>query len=376
MSLSPPTQITVPFATGGLKNAIPAAANPTDGHAGYDVGFPAVNMTPKTAGGIPPFGQDFNGIFFEISTALQYLEAGGNFPYSSAFSTAVGGYPKGCVVSTLAQDGLWINLVANNSTNPDTGGAGWARVGSGGEVGASRNVRMVIAAASASAAMTADEIIVKASLGGINYCIPSFSKTINLATTGAGGMDTGAAPASGYVAIYAIYNPLTGVSALLGFNATSVTATEIYSGANMPAGYTASALVSVWPTTAGGLLVIGGQNGRRVLRVSTPIISTSTPQAAFTSVSISGAVPRNAKSAKIIMSTINTATNTVQTIDLASDASGSGQQSATGGIVLANNGAASTAVLDLITLQTIFYRFANVGGGTPTFTSAVTGYEF
>lgn len=125
MSLSPPVQIKVPFATGGLKNAIPANANPTDGHAGYDVGFPAINMTPKTAGGIPPFGQDFNGIFFEVSTAIQFLEAGGSFPYSSVFSTAVGGYPLGALVSRTDGAGLWRNTVANNTTDPEAFGAGW-----------------------------------------------------------------------------------------------------------------------------------------------------------------------------------------------------------------------------------------------------------
>lgn len=126
MSISQPVQITVPFATGGLKNTIPAAANPVDGHAGYDVGFPAINMTPKVAGGIPPFGQDFNGILFAVTEALRFIEAGGSFPYSSAFSTAVGGYPLGALVSRTDGSGLWRTTTANNTTDPETGGAGWA----------------------------------------------------------------------------------------------------------------------------------------------------------------------------------------------------------------------------------------------------------
>lgn len=94
MPISTPNQITVPFATSGLKNAIPAAANPVTGNAGYDAGFPATNMTPKEAGGIPPFGQDFNGILFDITTALQFIEAGGVFPYSSSFATTAGGFAR------------------------------------------------------------------------------------------------------------------------------------------------------------------------------------------------------------------------------------------------------------------------------------------
>ena len=125
MPISTPTQITVPFATSGLKNAIPAASDPVKGNAGYDQGFTAINMTPRTAGGIAPFGQDFNGIFFDISSALQFLEAGGGFPYSSAFAAAVGGYPLGALVSRTDGSGLWRNTVANNTTDPEAFGAGW-----------------------------------------------------------------------------------------------------------------------------------------------------------------------------------------------------------------------------------------------------------
>ena len=43
MPISVPAQITVPFATSGLKNAIPANANNTTGNAGFDLGFPSIN---------------------------------------------------------------------------------------------------------------------------------------------------------------------------------------------------------------------------------------------------------------------------------------------------------------------------------------------
>lgn len=125
MSISPPDKITVPWATSGLKNAIPQAADPVDGLAGYDQGFTAVNMTPKTAGGIPPFGQDFNGIFFDITKALQFIEAGGSFPYDSAWAASVGGYPAGAIVSRTDNQGFWRNTIPNNSSDPEAGGAGW-----------------------------------------------------------------------------------------------------------------------------------------------------------------------------------------------------------------------------------------------------------
>ncbi len=69
-------------------------------------------------------------------------------------------------------------------------------------------------------------------------------------------MDSGTAPASGYVALYAIYNPTTGATALLAKNATAGLQAEVYAGGNMPAGYTASALIGVIPTNAGSQYVV------------------------------------------------------------------------------------------------------------------------
>ncbi|MBB4863361.1 hypothetical protein HNP46_002208 [Pseudomonas nitritireducens] len=163
-----------------------------------------------------------------------------------------------------------------------------------GVVGTARNLKAYLSAAAASGTFTADEVILESALGGLAYRLPSFSKTINLATTGAGGMDTGTAPVNGFVAIYAIYNPTTRASALLGVNATSITAPEVYGGANMPAGYTASSLVSVWPTNASSQFLAASQSGRKVGFMFRNVLSTSTAVASLTSLSIAGVVPRNA----------------------------------------------------------------------------------
>ncbi|HDV7153904.1 TPA: phage tail protein, partial [Yersinia enterocolitica] len=131
---------------------------------------------------------------------------------------------------------------SNHAVNLGQGNAQWSPV-----VGASRNAKMSVTVASATATFTADQLTVTTGLNGQPYLLTSFSKTINLATTGAGGMDTGTVPANGFVALYAIYNPTTQISALLAVNASSVVAPEVYGGSNMPAGYAASALVSVLP---------------------------------------------------------------------------------------------------------------------------------
>lgn len=127
MSVSEPGKIITPWAESGLKNPIPPTANPATGRAGFDQGFSAINMTAKEAGGIPPFGQDFNGIFYEVTNILRYMQAGGQPTFSSALATAIGGYPKGAMV--LGDDGVsvYTNIVDGNSSNPNSGGSGWAR---------------------------------------------------------------------------------------------------------------------------------------------------------------------------------------------------------------------------------------------------------
>lgn len=125
MSVSEPGKIITPWAESGLKNPIPPAANPATGRAGFDQGFSAINMTAKEAGGIPPFGQDFNGIFYDVTNILRYMQAGGQPTFSSALATAIGGYPKGAMV--LGSDGvtLWQSKVGGNFTDPDVDPDDW-----------------------------------------------------------------------------------------------------------------------------------------------------------------------------------------------------------------------------------------------------------
>ena len=169
-----------------------------------------------------------------------------------------------------------------------------------GVVGMSRNARMSVTAASSTATFTADELIVQTTLGGLQYKLTNFNKTINLATTGAGGMDAGAAPATGFVALYAIYNPTTQVSALLAVNTTSVFAPEICGGV-IPLGYTASALVGVLPIRFSKFRP-SYLAGRTVSFELTPVYISSSVSSPVTRLDISTAVPKNATLAKGVCS--------------------------------------------------------------------------
>lgn len=470
MPISPPVKISVPFATSGLKNTIPANTNNVTGNAGYDAGFGAINMTPKTAGGIPPFGQDFNGIFFDVTTAIQFMESGALFVYDSAWATAVGGYPLGALVQRTDGTGLWRNVTANNTTNPETGGAGWqpedagsvsvamsnanvtltslqasksiifitgtltanlnlvlptyvrqwlvvnratgafavtvkTSAGNGvavntgstqqvygdgtsifaGSTGASPlssvNARISIPTASATMAFAADEVVVKAGVGGQSWVLSNISKNLLSGATGVGGMDTGTAPANGFVAGYVIYNPDAPLSAtnpaMLGFNATSVTATEIYSGANMPAGYTASALVTVWRTTAGAAFDVGNQLGRSICIANKTAVSTSTPAASPTPSVMSTIVPLNAKSIAGWYSITNSTAGANISGAISSTSAGLGSKNLSANPVANVNGGvqAPFASLMLPVPQTLYYA-ATTSGGTMTFIVSVSDYTF
>lgn len=121
MSLSVPKFIKTAFAAIGIKNNIPEASNNVTGRAGYDKGFPEINMQPIKAGGIPPNGGDMNGVIYELSTVVQYYQSGVYFPFNQDFANSIGGYQSGAVVSDPAS--MWVNEVNNNTTFP----TGWTQ---------------------------------------------------------------------------------------------------------------------------------------------------------------------------------------------------------------------------------------------------------
>jgi hypothetical protein len=83
-------------------------------------------MTPLTAGGIPPFGKDMNGILFMVSSYCAYLQAGQQTRFSSSFATAAGGYAVGAVLQSAADPRVYfVNTVDGNTNDPDSVITGW-----------------------------------------------------------------------------------------------------------------------------------------------------------------------------------------------------------------------------------------------------------
>jgi hypothetical protein len=155
------------------------------------------------------------------------------------------------------------------------------------------NASFSVPVASLTGTFKADELTVKSALDGMGYRLQNFNKTINLGLAGAGGMDIGPAPVSGYVALYAIYNSENGEQNILAVNSTSIVAPGVYGGGKMPVGFNASALISVWATDASGKLKIGAQRGRKIfIQLFQAYAGTSLLNAS--PLSIAGVVPLNA----------------------------------------------------------------------------------
>ena len=189
-------------------------------------------------------------------------------------------------------------------------------------VGGTSNVVANIPTAATTVTVTADSVTVAVSLAGASYTLTSYSQAFNGATIGAGGMDVGAIPTSGYVALYAIYNPTAPAISILGKNA-GASAPTIYNGSNMPAGYTASALLAIIPTNATPAMQ-PGYISNRTWQYQTPptALSTSTNVGSLTSLSLATSVPPNAKSVfgNLTFPTGGAVTQVIATVSLASDA--------------------------------------------------------
>lgn len=131
MAVTKPELMPVPFANAGLKNTIPVT--PPGGsainQASYDAGFPPTTMTPIVSGGKPPRGRDMNGILYEITAHLTYLNAGGQYWFDADFASKIGGYPLGAVLQSNDGKSSYVSIVDNNTTDfnsdPSSIGTSW-----------------------------------------------------------------------------------------------------------------------------------------------------------------------------------------------------------------------------------------------------------
>lgn len=126
-----PTKFPIPFGNSagvGYIRPIPEASqigtNP--GFASLEDGFVPDNMIPVASGGIPPFGQDMNGILNQVSAWARWACAGAVVVFDGTFSTSIGGYPKGSILASATVDSLfWSSAIDDNMTDPDVDATNW-----------------------------------------------------------------------------------------------------------------------------------------------------------------------------------------------------------------------------------------------------------
>jgi hypothetical protein len=118
-----------------ITPVIPVDPTLTPGAASLSLGFPPVTMLdPDTLGGVPPFGQDMNGILFMLSAYAVWLQSGGGFYWSQDFIDANGGYAEGSVLQSATDlTRFWVSTADNNETDPDDPmtAEDWIPLGSG-----------------------------------------------------------------------------------------------------------------------------------------------------------------------------------------------------------------------------------------------------
>jgi hypothetical protein len=134
------------------------------------------------------------------------------------------------------------------------------------------------------ATWTADAVML-GNGSGLPFLLTAYSKTLNTALSGAGGLDTGTLAASTWYNVFAIYGT-SGTSILMSLSATAPT---------MPSGYTYFARIGTVYTSASTKYLYGFvQAGRNTQYTGTPVVLISQAPAATNTVSVSSAVPPTA----------------------------------------------------------------------------------
>lgn len=251
---SPPVKTSVAWAAnaaGAYIRVVPIASQIgiQDGAASYNDGFPPDNFVPTTGGGVPPFGQDMNGVLNEITIWLQWMQAGAPTFYDSAFAAAVGGYPRGAKLPSAILPGLvWYSTADNNSTDPDSvSSANWIQ--DQGQVQTGTPVPSLFAAAPSGYVTSNTLTIGNATSNATNLAAPTtiflfrklwaLSPTICPIFTSAGALSTrGANADADFAANKAIATPDMAGAGLIGVDTMGGPATTRLSGAPIVVGST------------------------------------------------------------------------------------------------------------------------------------------
>jgi hypothetical protein len=239
-----PGKLPIPWgnsAGAGYIRPIPTASqiSVTPGAASLNDGFPPLNSIPVSAGGVPPFMQDFNGILNLVTAWLRWFQAGGPITYDANFASSIGGYPAGTIVqSTTVPNRLWFCLIDGNTSNPDTGGAGWTVS----NVGRLINIRPFLAAGTYSYAPTTGTTFIIVTVVGAGGAGGAAG-----VTTGSGNYAVGSGGAAGSACKSLLRSGFAGVTVVVGAGGTP------FLGNGNPGGTSSFGSILSAPGGGGGL---------------------------------------------------------------------------------------------------------------------------
>lgn len=114
-----PTPLKAPIANEGLRNTIPDNATGSN-YASIQEGFPGMTMKAPADGGLPPWGQDFNGMFYMMSSQTCFLQNGGLITFDADVSAKIGGYPQGAILDYVTSNNTYVkvkSLIDDNTYN-------------------------------------------------------------------------------------------------------------------------------------------------------------------------------------------------------------------------------------------------------------------
>lgn len=114
-----------PFGVNGQRGAILPTTPAGDNSASYEQGFPPITMILKSAGGLPPKGQDMNQILYELSALGRWSSTGALNTFDSEFASEISGYPSGAMLISDDGERIFINTTEGNLSDPNNNGVGW-----------------------------------------------------------------------------------------------------------------------------------------------------------------------------------------------------------------------------------------------------------
>lgn len=287
--------------------------------------------------------------------------------------------PGSANITTVAGDCAMFQCTASNVWRclfyqPVSGTSVIAPTVASAPAGSFRNL-VVKQTSSTTLSITADQAVLYTASYAAAYTVDNVSCTVNLAATGIGGMDTGSPGTSADLSIYLMCeaNGTVGAIATLG----SASNGTLYTGANAPSGYIASALCGTVVTNGSAQLNYFYQRDREVY-LGTPVVALSSGSnpGSFTSISLAAAVPANGISWGGIAG-LPTSSGASAPMALAADSGGTGLKyidpsNATLSFLGFNNAMSFEDML-IITAQTTYYQ--SYSSSNPNKVSVVS-YKF